>query len=71
MSQRKSTKKPSKRELNNEGQEAMSKIQESRNLKGVFNKNTFLNLNVELTPKQHELYKMIRNNAFTIVQGPA
>jgi phosphate starvation-inducible protein PhoH and related proteins len=71
MSQRKSTKKQSKKELNNEGQEAMSRIQENKNQKSVFNKNTFLNLKVELTPKQHELYKMIRNNAFTIVQGPA
>ena len=26
---------------------------------------------VELTPKQHELYKSIRNNIFTIAQGPA
>jgi len=27
--------------------------------------------NIELTQKQHELYKGIRNNIFTLVQGPA
>lgn len=26
---------------------------------------------IELTPKQHELYKAIRNNTITLVQGPA
>jgi phosphate starvation-inducible PhoH-like protein len=26
---------------------------------------------IELTPKQHELYKSIRNNIFTLIQGPA
>jgi len=30
-----------------------------------------LEKNIQLTPKQHELYKLIRNNIFTIVQGPA
>jgi phosphate starvation-inducible PhoH-like protein len=28
-------------------------------------------MGIELTPKQHELYKAIRNNIFTTVQGPA
>lgn len=35
-------------------------------LKHEFEKN-----NIELTEKQHELYKCIRNNTFTMVQGPA
>ena len=37
----------------------------------IFNKDEFNKLKVELTPKQHELYKTIRNNTFTIVRGPA
>lgn len=37
----------------------------------LFNKDDFNKLNIELTPKQHELYKTIRNNTFTIVRGPA
>jgi len=36
-----------------------------------FTKEDFNKLQVELTPKQHELYKTIRNNTFTIVRGPA
>jgi phosphate starvation-inducible PhoH-like protein len=71
MPQGKPTKKMSKKDVTNEGFEEMRKIQESKVLKGTFNKSVFTKLGVELTPKQHELYKMIRNNAFTIVQGPA
>lgn len=37
----------------------------------IFNKDDFNKLGIELTPKQHELYKSIRNNIFTIVRGPA
>lgn len=37
----------------------------------VFSKNDFLNLKIELSVKQHELYKTIRNNILTIVRGPA
>jgi len=71
MSQRKTTKKPSKKDLYSEGTEVMGRIHETKNMKGVFNKSVFMGLGVELTPKQHELYKVIRNGAFTIVQGPA
>lgn len=39
--------------------------------KSVFNKDDFNKLLIDLTPKQHELYKTIRNNTFTIVRGPA
>ena len=37
----------------------------------IFNKDDFNNLKIELTPKQYELYKAVRNNTFTIVRGPA
>lgn len=37
----------------------------------LFNKEDFDKLGIELTPKQHQLYKTIRNNIFTIVRGPA
>ena len=37
----------------------------------LLNKEDFNKLGVELSPKQHELYKLIRNNTFTIVRGPA
>jgi len=46
-------------------------FQDNKNLKQSFNKNTLLQSGIELTPRQHELYKIIRNNTFTIVQGPA
>ena len=31
----------------------------------------FQNIKVQLTPKQHDLYKGIRNNILTVVHGPA
>ena len=34
-------------------------------------KNDISSANIELSPKQHELYKTIRNNTITLVQGPA
>lgn len=39
--------------------------------KNVFTKQKFSSLNVNLTERQMELYKTIRNNIFTIVQGPS
>jgi phosphate starvation-inducible PhoH-like protein len=59
--------------LKNEANEEWNKFQnnKSRSQKQVFDKNALLKLGVELTPKQHELYKTIRNNILTIVQGPA
>lgn len=64
-------KKPSKKDLMREGEEVMAKLREVKNIKTVFNKETFSNLGVELSKRQHELYKLIRNSTFTIVQGPA
>lgn len=40
-------------------------------VKYAFKKEEIEKARVELTPKQHELYKAIRNNIFTMVQGPA
>lgn len=71
MGRPKPSNKTSKKQLMNEGLEEMSKIQDKKSVKSIFNKNTLTSSGVELTPKQHELYKIIRNNPFTIVQGPA
>jgi len=73
------SKKPSnsrtkdKQSLKHEASEEWSNIQskKSQTLKKTFDKNEFNKLHVELTNKQHELYKTIRNNILTIVQGPA
>lgn len=73
------SKKPSnsrskdKQAFKQDANEEWSKIQntKSRSLKQPFTKTEFDKLHVELTPKQHELYKTIRNNILTIVQGPA
>lgn len=48
-----------------------NKKQETKSIKHVFNKNILQSCGVELTPKQHELYKTIRNSVLTIIQGPA
>jgi len=58
-------------ELKNQGFDEFERIQEFKKTKNVFNKSEFQKLGIELTPKQHELYKVIRNNTFTVVQGPA
>lgn len=60
-----------KTELKNEAIDEFGKIQEVKKLKTVFNKASFQSLPVQLTDKQNELYKTIRNSTFTIVQGPA
>lgn len=67
----KSTKKPSKKELYDAGQDEMNKIQQGKSLKSVFTKQTLAQSPIQLTPKQNELYKLIRTSTFTIVQGPA
>jgi len=59
--------------LKQDATEEWNKIQNSktRSQKTNFDKTAFSKLSVELTPKQFELYKTIRNNILTIVQGPA
>ena len=44
---------------------------DSKPKKFIFNKNSFDNLGVELSKKQNQLYRAIRDNIFTIVRGPA
>jgi len=39
--------------------------------KGSLKREEIERAHIELTPKQHEFYKAIRNNIFTLVQGPA
>ncbi len=39
--------------------------------KNSLSKDEFNKSNVQLTPKQHELYKGIRNNILSVVHGPA
>ena len=39
--------------------------------KNSFSKTEFQKINVQLSQKQHELYKGIRNNILTVVHGPA
>lgn len=58
-------------DINFEAEETFSKIQELKNKKIIFKKVDFEKCGVELTPKQQELYKTIRNNTLTVVQGPA
>lgn len=69
MNKRKETnsRTQSKDELKKEVKEYNSKPKTKLSIK----KEDIDNSGVELTPKQHELYKAIRNNTFTIVQGPA
>lgn len=59
--------------LKQDATEEWNKIQnsKSRSVKIIFDKAAFSKLSVDLSPKQHELYKTIRNNILTIVQGPA
>lgn len=60
-----------RRDLNEFAQEEFSAIQDLKKKKSILNKADFDKLGVELTPKQRELFKMIKNNTLTIVQGPA
>ena len=56
-----------KEELKNETKEYNS----APKAKICLKKSEIDNSGVELSPKQHELYKLIRNDVFTIIQGPA
>lgn len=62
-----------KQQFKQEANDEWSRIQNSKAkaLKTPFDKNDFNKLGVELSAKQHDLYKTIRNNILTIVQGPA
>jgi phosphate starvation-inducible PhoH-like protein len=56
------------RELNRELQEYQNR---ERPNKKKLTKEEFQNYNIQLTPKQTELYKGIRNNTLTICHGPS
>lgn len=63
--------KQNKKDIEYEAEISFNKIQELKNKKKVFTKSDFDKCGIELTQKQHQLYKTIRNNVLTIVQGPA
>ena len=56
-----------KRELEKE----TKKYNSNSKKKSLITNKDFTEKNIELTPRQHELYKLIRNNTITTVQGPA
>lgn len=59
------------REIANEQYESQRLRELGSIRKGKLSKEELTARNVELTPKQHELYKGIRNNTLTVCQGPA
>lgn len=61
--------KSSKQKVRNEIEEELRGFNPKKT--SLFNKDDFNKLRIELTTKQHELYKLIRNKIFTIVRGPA
>lgn len=61
--------KVSKQKIKNEIEEELRGFNPKK--ASLFNKEDFDKLGIELTKKQHILYKTIRNNIFTIVRGPA
>lgn len=62
--------KNSKQNIRKEINEELSKYTPSKKTY-IFNKDDFNNLKIQLTPKQNDLYKTIRNNSLTIARGPA
>ncbi len=58
-------------ELNSEANDEFQNIQKAKAQRLVFNKTSFNGLNIDLTTKQHEMYKTIRESTLTVVQGPA
>ena len=64
-------KQKTKREIEDEAYELMKKRESESLKKGKFTKQELDSRGIELTPKQHELYKGIRNNTLSVCQGPA
>lgn len=62
-----------RRELRNEIEEGVQEHEHRKNLrrKNSLTKEEFQKSNVQLTTKQADLYKGIRNNILTVVHGPA
>jgi len=63
--------KPIKGKSKADLKDEVSSYNQRENRKLTLKKSNIEKSGIELTPKQHELYKMIRNNTFSIVQGPA
>ena len=62
-----------KRDLKSEIDEGVQEHEYRKNLRkrNSLTKEEFSKNNVELTPKQNDLYKGVRNNILTVVHGPA
>ena len=62
-----------KRDFKNEVDEGIKEHEYRKNIrrKNSLSKEEFQKCNVQLTPKQNDLYKGIRNNTLTVVHGPA
>ena len=62
-----------KRDFKNEVDEGVQEHEYRKNIrrKNSLSKEEFQKCNVQLTPKQNDLYKGIRNNILTVVHGPA
>lgn len=59
------------REIANEQYELQKQRESASMKKGKLSKEELTARGIELTPKQNELYKGIRNNTLTVCQGPA
>lgn len=66
-----SNRQQQRNELNDEAFDEYNKLQSLKNKKHILNKAEFDKCGIELTPKQAELVKTIKQNTLTIVQGPA
>jgi phosphate starvation-inducible PhoH-like protein len=60
-----------KKEDSDSAQEEFSLLQNMKNKKHILSKSDIEKLNISLTPKQKDLFKSIKNNTLTIVQGPS
>ena len=62
-----------KRDFKSEVDEGVQEHEYRKNIrrKNSLSKEEFQKCNVQLTPKQNDLYKGIRNNTLTVVHGPA
>jgi phosphate starvation-inducible PhoH-like protein len=59
------------REIANEQYELQKQRELNSTRKAKLSREELLSRGIELSPKQHELYKGIRNNTLTVCQGPA
>jgi phosphate starvation-inducible PhoH-like protein len=64
-------KQKTKREIEDEAYELLKKREAESLKKGRLTRQELESRGIELTPKQHDFYKGIRNNTLTVCQGPA